>query len=101
MTRATRRTATATGLSRFQLQARELNRRLAAWLDAGQPQPPSRQLRVEYQAEASRQLREARGLQAAADATPGTREDARYYLAQARRQPEVVPAMIRACAAPY
>jgi hypothetical protein len=93
-TRARRRMKN--GFTRFQIKACELNRRLSAWLDAGQPADERhfRLLRADWQALASRQLREARGLEKPAHdwIKPGTREEARYSLEQTRRTPAVVPA---------
>ncbi|MDF7815367.1 hypothetical protein [Hymenobacter sp. YC55] len=94
MSRARRRMKN--GFTRFQIKAHALNRRLSAWLAAGQPdnERHSRLLRADWQALASRQLREARGLQKPAHDSikPGTRADARYSLAQARLTPGVVTA---------
>ena len=84
------------GLTRFQIQATALNRRLAEWLDAGRPDDERhhRLVRAEWQARASRQLREARGLEKPPHdwIQPGSRAEARHSLAQARRTPGVVPA---------
>lgn len=84
------------GFTRDQIKGMELNRRLSAWLDAGQPNDARhyRMVRADWQALAARQLREARSLQKPAFewVKPGTREDARYSLEQARLTPGVVPA---------